>query len=154
MTTGKDTTRVVAALTLAACVAGASALGFAMKATDQPAFCGSCHVMAEAVRTHKASVHAKQACNECHAPENLAGKVPFKAATGTNDVFVNTFGRIKDAVHADKNMKDTVQKNCLRCHSSTTMNVNLEVKQYCADCHRQVPHMNKMPMSKRTVAYE
>lgn len=130
-------------------VVGAQA---ALKSTDEASFCGSCHVMSEAVWTHKMSVHAKQACNECHLPYNLASRLPYKAALGMGDVFTNTFGNTADVIHASQNMKDVIQENCRRCHYPTTMEVNMTVKPYCTDCHRSVPHMNKLPIDRRMAA--
>ncbi len=65
-----------------------------MTATDQALFCGSCHSMSEAALTHKRSPHAKFACNECHAPHNLAAKLPFKAKEGARDIYSTTLGTI------------------------------------------------------------
>ena len=126
--------------------------GFAVKATDQAGFCAKCHVMAEAAWTHKNSLHAKLDCNECHTPHNLVEKLPFKTAIGLHDIRVNTFEDVANVIHATKSTKDVVQANCRRCHYPTTMNVAMDVKPYCTDCHRSVPHTNKLPISKRKAA--
>ncbi len=126
--------------------------GLAMKKSDQAAFCASCHVMSEAAWTHKTSVHAKLDCNECHAPANLAEKIPFKTAAGLHDISVNTFGRVADVIHANKDSKRVVQENCRRCHVSTVQNVAMNAKEYCTDCHRAVPHNKKIPIDRRKAA--
>ncbi len=127
--------------------------GFSMKATDQPEFCGSCHVMYEAVRTQQNSMHANLDCNECHTPENLTEQMPFKTWTGLKDMYQNTFGDIQDVIHASDKTKKVVNENCESCHTMTALNVDsLEAKQYCADCHRQVPHFQKSPIAQRRVA--
>lgn len=132
-----------------------AAVGFSMKATDQPEFCGSCHVMYEAVRTQQNSMHAKLDCNECHTPQDLTSKIPFKTWTGTKDMYQNTFGEIADVIHATNKTKEVVNANCENCHTMTALNVDsLEAKQYCTDCHRQVPHFSKRPIAKRRVADE
>lgn len=131
-----------------------SGASFTMQATDQAAFCGRCHVMAEAAWTHKKSVHAKQTCNECHAPHNLAAKMPFKARAGTHDIMVNTFGKPDDVIHATNSTKEVVQANCRRCHEAATMDVSMNVKANCTDCHRNVPHFKRIPIDKRTAADE
>ncbi len=59
----------------------------AMTATDQAAFCGGCHSMAEAALSHSKSVHSKQACNECHAPHDIIRKIPFKPKKGERASF-------------------------------------------------------------------
>jgi len=126
---------------------------FSMKATDQARFCGSCHVMHEAVRTHQMSLHAKLACNECHAPAKILPKMVFKTWVGTKDLYQNVFGDVFDVIHASERTKDVVNESCSECHSMTAINVT-DVKQYCTDCHRSVPHMSKLPISKRRVADE
>lgn len=131
--------------------------GFSMKATDQPEFCGSCHVMYEAVRTHQMSVHAKLACNECHAPQEIAPKIVFKARAGAKDVYQASLGDVFDVIHALENTKQVVNDSCTRCHAMTTINVAekvAEAKENCTGCHRSVPHMSKLPISERRVADE
>ncbi|WP_243452160.1 cytochrome c3 family protein [Desulfovibrio subterraneus] len=126
--------------------------GLAMVTTDRAAFCGSCHAMEEAALTHKQSVHAKLSCNECHAPHNLAAKIPFKAVAGTKDIYANTLGTIPDLIHPQGNTLNVVQANCVRCHSSTVMTVNMGSKDNCMSCHRHVPHTPKKPISTRKAA--
>ncbi len=128
--------------------------GLAMVSTDKGAFCGSCHAMSEAALTHAQSVHAKLACNDCHAPHNLLEKIPFKAEAGARDIYVNTLGTIPDLIHPQGNTLEVVQANCVRCHSSTVMTVNMTSKESCMSCHRQVPHTNKTPISTRKAADE
>lgn len=124
----------------------------AISGTDGASFCGSCHSMSEVVWTHKQSVHAKQNCNECHTPYNIASKLPYKAAVGFHDVYVNTFSNVPDNIMATQSMKDVIQANCVRCHYSTVTEVNMTVKPYCTDCHRSIPHMNKLPIDRRKAA--
>jgi cytochrome c nitrite reductase small subunit len=126
---------------------------FSMKATDEPQFCGSCHLMYEAVRTHQMSAHAKQACNECHIPHQMPSKMIYKSKSGAKDMYQNTLGDVFDVIHAAQSTKTVVNDNCTRCHVMTTLNV-AEVKEYCTDCHRSVPHMSKLPISQRRVADE
>ncbi len=127
-------------------------VGFAMNRTDQAAFCASCHVMSEAAWTHKMSIHADLACNECHTPHNIAQKLPFKTASGLHDITTNTFGSIADSIHATKDTKNVVQANCRRCHTATVQTVDMDVKPYCTDCHRSVPHNKKLPIDRRKAA--
>jgi cytochrome c nitrite reductase small subunit len=137
---------------LAVALVGLAVAVFAMKTTDRRIFCGSCHVMNEAAWTHKTSSHANLACNECHAPANLAAKLPFKAVAGTRDILVNTFGS-PDAIHTNQKTRDVVNANCRSCHAITNMNVaSMEAKPYCTDCHRNVHHLRTQPISKRKVA--
>ncbi len=127
-------------------------VGYAVKATDQATFCASCHAMSEAAWTHQNSIHAKLDCNECHTPFSIPEKMPFKTAVGINDIYTNTFTSIKDNIHASDDMKAVIQANCRRCHTATTVKVDMAVKQYCTDCHRTVPHNSKLPIDRRKAA--
>jgi len=129
--------------------------GFTLNATDQAEFCGGCHVMYESVRTHKQSVHAKLACNECHAPYTAMPKMVFKAYAGTKDVYKNTTGDVRDVINVTDRSRDIIKDNCINCHTMTGLNVAAsEVKPYCTDCHRQIPHLSKLSISQRRVADE
>jgi cytochrome c nitrite reductase small subunit len=127
--------------------------GFGMKISDERPFCSSCHIMYEAARTHKESPHAKISCNECHSPHNLLKKLPFKAASGTRDVFMNTFGSPEEPIHAGDTTRQVVNVNCQNCHTVTNMNVaSMDAKPFCTDCHRNVQHMRMKPISTRKVS--
>ncbi|MDR2050359.1 MAG: NapC/NirT family cytochrome c [Deltaproteobacteria bacterium] len=143
-------------LPAAAFLAGALAIlggGAVLSATDTASFCASCHVMAEAAWTHKQSAHAKQACNECHIPHNGAAyMLAYKAKTGISDIVVNTFMDVADNIEVQAGMKNVIKANCVRCHYATVREVNMDVKAYCTDCHRSLPHMNKVPLDKRRAA--
>jgi cytochrome c nitrite reductase small subunit len=147
-TNGKGT----AALT--AFVAGMVVLfvaSYSVKATDGAAFCASCHAMSEAVWTHGQSVHRQFDCNECHTPAALGAKLPFKAQTGLKDIAAD-LSTIPDLIHSSAKMKDVIQANCRRCHLGSTMGVAMDVKPYCTDCHRTVPHNRLTPIDKRKAA--
>jgi cytochrome c nitrite reductase small subunit len=124
-----------------------------LSASDSPPFCGSCHVMEEAVWTHSRSIHAKQACNECHIPHDGAARMlSYKARLGLNDIMANALSGVAGNIEAGPGMKDVIQANCVRCHYATVREVNMTVKPYCTECHRSVPHMNRMPVDKRRAA--
>ncbi|MCL1939603.1 MAG: NapC/NirT family cytochrome c [Desulfovibrionaceae bacterium] len=126
--------------------------GFVVRATDQAAFCASCHTMNEEVWTHRQSTHAQFACNECHAPVSLMTKLPFKARVGMRDIYVTATDSVPNLIHTRTEMKDAIQANCRRCHASTIMNVAMDVKPYCTDCHRSVPHSKQRPIDLRKAA--
>ena len=96
--------------------------------------------------------HAKLACNDCHAPQNLAAKIPFKAVAGAQDILATATKRIPDVIHAEKRHKDVIQANCVRCHTATIEKVAMDSKPYCVECHRAVPHKSRTPISSRKVA--
>jgi len=124
----------------------------AMTATDQAPFCGSCHSMAEAALTHKRSVHAELACNECHAPHNLVAKLPFKSKEGLRDIWATATSSVPDLIHPGGDTRRVTQENCQRCHGATTSTVIMQSKEFCTDCHRHVPHSPKIPVAKRSAA--
>ena len=132
--------------------AGAAAAG--MRYTDQRPFCASCHIMGEAARSHKMGTHANLACNDCHAPQQLMSKIPFKAAEGLRDFMSNVKGNdVPSSVSLQT--KDVVNSNCKRCHAFTNKGVaSMEAKPYCVDCHRSNAHMRSKPISTRMVADE
>ncbi len=138
-------------------VAGAALAGVlacAMTATDRRPFCAGCHIMQEAAVTHKLGTHADLACNECHAPQHLAAKLPFKAKAGLADFVGNLAGN--DVPHPPTaETRNVVNENCKACHAQTNINVAvMEAKPYCVDCHRNVAHLRHKPIDTRTVAYE
>ncbi|MDR0338818.1 MAG: NapC/NirT family cytochrome c [Desulfovibrio sp.] len=141
-----------ALLTFVAGMVAVVGIGMAVKSTDGSAFCGGCHAMSEAVWTHNRSVHRQFDCNECHTPASIPSKLIYKAQVGLNDIFVNTTGTVPDLIHTQASMKDVIQANCRRCHVGTTMDVAMNVKPYCTDCHRTVPHMKKTPIDRRKAA--
>ncbi|MCU0598695.1 MAG: NapC/NirT family cytochrome c [Desulfobacterales bacterium] len=140
---------IIAIMFGAAIVIGSS---FAMTATDKSGFCGSCHSMSESSLTHSKSLHAKLACNECHAPHNIAVKIPFKSKEAMRDVTATMTKNIPDLIHAGGETRDVVQKNCLRCHGAVIEGVSMTAKPYCTDCHRNVPHAPRTPIAKRSAA--
>lgn len=142
------------ALLLACAVGMAVVVGIAytVKATDGPAFCGGCHAMSEAAWTHSRSVHKQFDCSECHLPADVVAKLPYKAQIGLHDIYVNTTSTVPDLIHTTPKMKDVIQANCRRCHIGSTMDVAMDVKPYCTDCHRTVPHTKKLPVDRRKAA--
>ncbi len=130
-------------------------LAWGMRVTDARPFCSSCHVMGPEAVTHKMSTHANLTCNECHAPEPLLSKLPFKAKEGFRDVYVNMLGTIPEPLLAGRETREVVNTRCRECHALTNINVaSMESKPYCTDCHRGVAHMRKQPISTRMVADE
>jgi cytochrome c nitrite reductase small subunit len=142
----------VALLAFVAGMLAVVGIGLAVKGTDQASFCASCHAMSEAVWMHKQSLHAQFDCNECHTPAYIPAKLPFKTRVGLRDILANASSDVPDLIHTEQGMKDVIQENCRRCHVSTTMNVAMDVKPYCTDCHRSVPHNKQLPIDRRKAA--
>jgi cytochrome c nitrite reductase small subunit len=126
----------------------------AMKATDQAAFCSSCHVMNQATRTYMESVHANLSCNDCHAPQQPLAKIAFKSHAGINHLSKYITGDIPDVIEATPDTRAVVNQNCLGCHQMTNINVAMDAKKNCTDCHRHVPHFPRNPIRERMVAGE
>jgi cytochrome c nitrite reductase small subunit len=141
-----------ALLSFAAGMIAVVGIGLAVKGTDQAAFCVSCHAMSEAAWMHRQSLHAQFDCNECHTPAAIPAKLPYKAKVGLHDLSVNSFREVPDLIHTRQEMKDVIQANCRRCHAATVMNVAMDVKPYCTDCHRSVPHNKNLPIDRRKAA--
>lgn len=55
-------------------------------ALDDPAFCGSCHVMAPQVESHRRSSHREALCGDCHLPRGPVSYPLGKAYAGAKDV--------------------------------------------------------------------
>lgn len=123
-----------------------------MQFSDSRPFCSVCHVMGGAALTQSQSPHARLACNDCHAPHNLAAKLPFKAREGLRDFMANMQGR-EVPVQARLETRDVVNANCIACHQISTEDVMM-AKPYCVDCHRGVAHQKKQPVSFREAADE
>lgn len=142
-------------LALALVIIGYVGAGFTMRNTDTPQFCGTCHVMHEATRTHQDSVHARLTCNECHAPtDSFIEKTIFKTRSGMRDIYVNTLGTIPEVLEAKAPTKEVINANCMDCHYMTTLNLDGKAKNYCVDCHRHIPHSGKKPIAVRKTSNE
>jgi len=123
--------------------------------TDQRPFCGECHTMMPQAITQKLSTHTNLTCNECHLPQSLTEKLPYKAYTGLADIAAEQFGKVNFPITATPRMKNIINTNCKSCHAATNMDVaSMESKRYCTACHRNVPHQRTQPVSTRMVAYE
>lgn len=127
-----------------------AALG--MSYSDSRPFCSSCHVMSQAALTHSQSAHSKLACNECHAPQSLLSKIPFKAKEGLRDFVGNIQGEWAP-LRANSETREVVNTNCKGCHAVVTSGV-MNAKPYCVDCHQGMAHMKKKAISFREVADE
>jgi cytochrome c nitrite reductase small subunit len=108
---------------------------------DDPATCANCHVMrSEFASWHASSHRAGLTCNDCHVPHDLARKYLFKAMDGMRHAALFTIGAVPEPITIRQESKDTVQENCLRCHSIQIADTRLRGGVYCFDCHRTMPH--------------
>ncbi len=120
--------------------------------SDKPETCINCHVMTPYYTTWEKSSHARfTVCNDCHVPQNnIIEKYLFKASDGLRHSYVFTFRLEPQVIRIKEAGRNTVQKNCIRCHSEVIHPISLraisnqkiqeEGEGYCWDCHREVPH--------------
>lgn len=136
-----DTIRLIlfgaAGAVVAVTIAGA---GYAW--ADSPQFCGSCHSMIEPAATWRQSNHKQFICTECHLPhDSLAEKLVTKMKTGNRDVYHETLRDYPAALILTQEGRYIIDRNCLRCHSSTVENTAMgQGGQDCIKCHRALIH--------------
>lgn len=129
-------------------VAGALLLrvpGFA-RATDDPQFCGQCHIMEAATLTHARSAHRSLTCGECHVRHEFLAAPYSKGTQGIRHVANLLAGFNERPLRASPTTQATVQENCLGCHGSMFQGVLEEATaRSCTDCHRDTPHGRVKP---------
>lgn len=106
----------------------------ALKTTDKPEFCASCHVMEDQKKSWMKSVHRDVKCVECHLPhQNSLEYYYWKAKLGLND-FIAFYVYSVDETSLKHG--EIVKNNCLRCHSEVLSIV--KTTRDCWDCHKVV----------------
>ena len=114
-------------------------------AGTNPATCNNCHVMDAQYENWYHSAHRQTAvCVDCHLPhDSLISYYIAKGRTGMHDVYVFSTGQTPALIQASEETKQTMQNNCIRCHTATVENIMLGPQpfdRYCWDCHRSVAH--------------
>lgn len=115
----------------------------AIKATDTPEFCASCHVYEHVITNFESSNHASLKCNDCHAPtDSKIAKYMFKSVNAVTHGYKTTIGasNIPTIIEASEKSKEIIEKNCISCHEPGLENISHGAKDTCIGCHRQVPH--------------
>ncbi|MEM0202408.1 MAG: NapC/NirT family cytochrome c [Archaeoglobaceae archaeon] len=121
-------------LILTAMVVALIVTATALKTTDEPEFCSSCHVMEDQAYSWAKSAHKAVKCVECHLPhENAFEYYYWKARLGLND-YISFYFYSVDGVSLKHG--EIVKKNCFRCHSEVLSLVN--VSRDCWNCHKVV----------------
>jgi cytochrome c-type protein NapC len=146
---------------------------WAMEATNQEAFCISCHEMKDNVfNEYRKTVHysnrtgVRASCPDCHVPKEWGHKVVRKIQA-SNELLHKALGSIDTPQKFDakrpelsKNvwraMKTTDSRECRNCHkfdymdlsmqeprSSKTHETALNQGKTCIDCHQGIAH--KLP---------
>lgn len=116
-----------------------------VSATGGPAFCGSCHAMKEPAASHAMATHKDRDCVECHLPhDNPAIYLIEKGRTGMIDTYHEVLRDYPAHIQLSKGAKETVNKNCLRCHQTTVERVKMGAAPMdtgdCMKCHSRVAH--------------
>jgi cytochrome c nitrite reductase small subunit len=120
--------------------------------SDKPTACVNCHIMAPQYATWSHSAHREVTnCNDCHVPHNtIMNKYYFKAKDGLRHATIFTLRNESQVIFIEKEGKEVVQMNCIRCHKDIVYNpvmsslntdyVHQVSDRYCWDCHRETPH--------------
>jgi cytochrome c nitrite reductase small subunit len=120
--------------------------------SDTPETCVNCHVMYPEYATWEKGSHGRvTTCNDCHVPQdNIIEKYLFKASDGLRHASMFTFRMEPQVIRIKNAGRNTVQENCIRCHSNYLHPISLraigaksiyeESDRVCWDCHRETPH--------------
>ncbi len=142
----------------------------ALEATNNEAFCISCHEMRENVYVeYKKSVHyqnrtgVRATCPDCHVPKEWVHMVTRKVRA-TNELFHSIVGtidtrekflgkRLELAQYVWDNMRSTDSRECRNCHDINVMMLKKQRKRArvthkrarkegrtCIDCHMGIAH--------------
>jgi cytochrome c nitrite reductase small subunit len=116
--------------------------GAGMAYADKAEFCGGCHSMQHQYQTWQVSNHKQFTCGDCHLPQDkLTAKIYTKTKTGMHDTYHEVLRDYPQNIPISASGKAIVDKNCVRCHSTTVENTFMAVGgQNCIKCHRSVPH--------------
>jgi cytochrome c nitrite reductase small subunit len=111
----------------------AAALAYPMVATarDDVGFCLSCHVMADAGKTHATSFHKDVAtCSDCHTHS-----IVQKYTDGVHHLTANLAGKQPDGLRPSS--RETVAAQCAECHMPTSLHARQKQAKVenCLECH-------------------
>lgn len=141
-----------------------------MEATNQEAFCISCHEMKDNVyKEYQSSIHyqnrsgVRATCPDCHVPKQWIYKF-IRKIRASNELFHKVIGsvntpekfeakRLQLAKNVWKAMKKTDSRECRNCHNYKQMDytkqspraidrhpVAFDKGETCIDCHKGIAH--------------
>ncbi len=116
--------------------------GTSYLSTD-PAACVNCHIMQPQYDSwQKASHHTVANCVECHLPHAFVPKYIAKAEHGWNHSKGFTLMDFPEPIRVSPKTADTLQANCVRCHSGLVhaQSGGSDGAPNCAHCHADVGH--------------
>jgi cytochrome c nitrite reductase small subunit len=111
--------------------------------TDDPAACANCHVMRGHLDAWLASSHrAVAACNDCHAPHDIAGKYATKAINGFWHSVAFTTGRFPEPLRITPRNRAVTEGACRDCHQPIVEAIAPRAAGAlsCIRCHATVGH--------------
>ncbi len=115
--------------------------------TNNPAACANCHIMQEHYDGWvKASHRSVAGCNDCHTPQNFAGKYLAKASNGFWHSFAFTTGRFHEPLQIKEHNREITENACRHCHQDIVSNLDGahaakgEAQLSCIRCHNSVGH--------------
>jgi len=142
----------------------------AMEATNNEAFCISCHEMRDNVyQEYRETVHysnrtgVRATCPDCHVPKEWTHKM-IRKIQASNELYHKALGtidtrekfeakRIELARNVWRTMKSTDSRECRNCHNFESMDYTLQGQRAmkahekglngdktCIDCHKGIAH--------------
>lgn len=113
--------------------------------SNDPATCANCHIMREQFDSWlKSSHHARAACNDCHSPHSIAGKLWTKADNGWNHSVKFTLQNFREPVRIRPVNARKLRENCIACHEELTSEIRHGAmsgeEADCTRCHAGVGH--------------
>ena len=114
--------------------------------SNDPRACINCHIMSEHYDGwEKSPHHAVATCNDCHVPQDLAGKYLTKVEHGYRHSKGFTLQDFHEPIQIKASSLAIVHQNCVRCHAAFVAEVvghqqGSAIDLNCVACHSAVAH--------------
>ena len=111
--------------------------------SNDPAACVNCHIMRPQHDGWRHASHGRVAvCNDCHVPQDFAGKYVTKAIHGYRHSRGFTLQDFHEPIQITPHSREIVQENCVRCHDPFVHAINAAGAEQvdCLRCHSRVGH--------------
>ena len=151
-------------------IIGWGGFNWALEATNNEAFCISCHEMKNNVyEEYRETPHfsnrsgVRATCPDCHVPKEWIHKI-IRKIQASNEIYHKLMGtidtrekflnhRLELAMHVWKTMKETNSRECRNCHDEWSMDFDKQQSRSadrheaafdegktCIDCHKGIAH--------------